>query len=107
MSYVHISNSLFFCFIQSPLIQNCIVQIFFYGKAAPGSLSILHSYEPCYLTVIKKTNFSPLRNYQFSVVPYSKIESQVNLLFYIETVQVHIVVTLMSSNVQLPHWMKK
>lgn len=102
MSYVHKSNSLF-AFFQSPLIQNCIVQIIFYGKADPGSLSILRSYEPCYITVIKKTNFSPPRNYQFSVVPYSKIECQVNLLFYIETVQVYIVVTLVSSNVQLPH----
>lgn len=97
----------FFAFFQSPLIQNCIVQIIFYGKTAPGFLSILGSYEHCYLTVIKKTNFSPPRNYQFSVVPYSKIESQVNLLIYIEIVQVHIVVTLVSSNVQLPHWMKK
>lgn len=51
--------------------------------------------------LIKKTNFTPPRIYQFSVVSYSRIEYHVNLLIHIEIVQVHIVVTLVSSNVQL------
>lgn len=95
-------------FFQSPLIQNCVVQIIFYGKATPGSLSILGSYEPCYLIVIKKTTFPLLEIINFSSPLFKNwMSCQSPAPYWDFKGPVHIVVTLLSSNVQLPHWMKK